>query len=209
MRIQCNCGKFQAELVAFPKGTPGRLMCYCDDCQCYLIHLGRTDLLDPSGGTEIIPVYPADLTIVSGADQLTCTQLAPNHIYRFSTKCCKSPVGNIRPGTPWFGVQRNMYAAKDPRLLEKTLGKIRARIMGKFAKGPVPPGTPDKMNFSAALSVLPFMLNGKLRGKDKPSAFFKADGTPLVSPKVLSKAEREELRKRWEASGPYQPAQDA
>lgn len=202
MQIQCNCGKFQAELATFPKDTPGRLMCYCDDCQSYLIHLGRADLLDPSGGTEVIPVYPADVTIMSGADQLVCTQLAPNHIYRFSTKCCNSPIGNTRPGMPWFGMQRNMFMARDPLLLDKALGKIRARIMGKFAKGPVPPGTPDKMNFFSALAVLPFMLKGKLRGKGKPSPFFTADWAPLVQPKVLSKKEREEIRKQWEAYSP-------
>lgn len=199
MRIQCECGKFQADLSAFPKGTPGRLLCYCDDCQAYLLHLGRTDLLDSSGGTEIIPVYPADVTIVSGVDQLKCTQLAPGHIYRFSTICCNSPVGNTRPGNAWLGLQRNMYTAKDPQLLEKTFGGIRARIMGKFAKGPIPPGTPAKMNLAAALPVLPFMLKGKLLGKGKPSPFFASDGTPVVKAKVLSQAEHEELVLRQRA----------
>jgi hypothetical protein len=59
MKIQCECGAFSATLNAFPKATPGRLVCYCDDCQSYLHHLGRADLLDANGGTEVIPAYPA------------------------------------------------------------------------------------------------------------------------------------------------------
>jgi hypothetical protein len=96
-----------------------------------------------------------------------------------------------------------MYTAGDPQLLDRTFGKIRARIMGKFAKGPVPPGTPDKVNFFSVIAILPFMLKGKLCSKGKPSPFFTANWTPLVQPKVLSKEEREELRKRWNA---YMPA---
>lgn len=202
MRIQCSCGQFQAELPRFPKATPGRLMCYCDDCQVFMIHLGRTDLLDSSGGTEIIPVYPSDYKIVSGADQLKCVQLAPGHLFRFSTKCCNSPVGNTRPGTSWLGVPRNMYTVKDPKFLENTFGGIRGRIFGKFAKGPVPPGTPQKMNLSAALPVLPFMLKGAFGGKGKPTPFFSADGKPAAPVKVLSKDERAQLQKQWEAFEP-------
>jgi hypothetical protein len=150
--------------------------------------LRRADLLDPSGGTEVIPVYPADVKIVSGAEELKGIQLGPNHVYRWSTKCCNSPVGNTRPGNPWFGVQRNMYTVKDPRLLEKTFGDIRARIMGKFATGPVPKGTPAKMSLSAALSVLPFMLKGKLGRKGTPSPFFDQDGEPAFPVTVAEKA---------------------
>ena len=73
MEIQCQCGKFRARLKAFPNGTPGRLVCYCDDCQSYLRHLKRTDLLDAHAGTEVIPAYPADVEILQGKEQLKCT----------------------------------------------------------------------------------------------------------------------------------------
>ena len=202
MRIQCTCGKFQVDLAAFPKSSPGRMVCYCDDCQAYMVHLGRTDLLDPAGGTEVIPLYPSDVTVVAGADQLLATQLAPNHVYRYSTKCCNSPVGNTRPGFSWLGMQRNLFTVKDPQLLDKTLGEVRARIMGKFAKGPVPKGTADKMNLSAAIAVIPFMLKGRLGNKGKTSPFFAADGAAVGESKVLTKLERADLMKRWSAWKP-------
>jgi hypothetical protein len=202
MRIQCKCGGFQAELADFPRRTPGRLMCYCDDCQKFLLHIGRADLLDAAGGTEIVPVYPADATIVSGAQHLACTRLSAKGMHRFSTTCCGSPVGNTRPGTAWLGVQSSMFLAKDPQLLDRVLGGVKARIMGKFAKGPVPPGTPDTMNLKAALPVVPFMLKGALGRKGKPSPFLQADGrTPIVAPKVLSEAAQAALHEAWRAAG--------
>lgn len=68
MNIQCECGKFRAELEKFPKNTPGRAICYCDDCQTYLHYLGRSDLLDSAGGTQIIPVYPSEMKVLQGLD---------------------------------------------------------------------------------------------------------------------------------------------
>lgn len=202
MRVQCQCGTFQAELTASPKNSPGRLVCYCDDCQMFMMQLGRTDLLCASGGTEIIPAYPADVRIVSGAEHLRCTQLSPKGMHRFSTTCCNSPVGNTSPGRAWLGIPRNMYTASDPQVLERTFGDIKARIMGKFAKGPTPPGTPAKMNLKAAIPVLPYIIKGALTRKGVPSPFF-PDGKAIVPPKVLSEGERADLRKRWEAIRSY------
>lgn len=199
MRIKCDCGRFQAELKAFPKATPGRLMCYCDDCQMYLMELGRTDLLDAAGGTEVIPAYPTDVEIVQGKEHLKCTRLSATGMQRWSTTCCNSPVANTRPGSSWLGVHRNMYTASDPGVLERALGEIKGRIMGKFAKGPTPPGTPAKMNLKAAIPVLPYMVKGALGGKGKTSPFLGKDGTPLATCRTLSETERKDLRKRWEA----------
>lgn len=190
MEIQCECGTFRARLKAFPKDTPGRLVCFCDDCQRYLNHLGRSDLLDENGGTEVIPAYPADVEFTQGAEHLKCTRLSPTGTFRFSTTCCNTPVANTRPGGPWAGIFRRMYTTRDPAMLDRTLGPVRSRIMGKFAKGTPPAGTPAKFDLKAIVSVMPFILKGKLLGKTKPSPFFGADGvTPVVVPTVLAEAQ--------------------
>jgi hypothetical protein len=196
MEIQCQCGKFRARLKAFPNGTPGRLVCYCDDCQSYLRYLKRTDLLDAHAGTEVIPAYPADVEIVQGQEQLKCTRLSPAGLYRFSAACCNTPIANLRPGAPWAGFMRCVYTAGgDAQALDRQLGPVRSRIMGQFAKGTPPAGTPSKFDLKALLSVMPFMLKGMLLGKAKPSPFFADDGvTPIVAPRVLTKAERQALR---------------
>lgn len=190
--IQCECGKFRAERQGFPQNTPGRLMCYCDDCQTYLHCLKRGDLLDANGGTEVIPVYPADLRILAGEEHVQCLRLSPKGMFRFFAACCNTPIGNTAPGSPWMGLLRCVH---DGKQLDEALGPIRARIMGAFAKGTPPPGTPKKIAFSSFAVVVPYMLKGLVFGKGKPSPFFPTDGkTPLAPPRVLGKEERNRAR---------------
>ena len=157
MEIQCECGKFRAEVQAFPKNTPGRLKCYCDDCQSYLHYLRRGDLLDENGGTEVIPAYPADVKILSGREHLNCTRLSDKGMFRYSTSCCNTPVANTRPNTPWLGFLRRVYTVVDADLLDRTFGPVRSSIMGRFAKGTPPAGTPKTFNMKAFVTVMPFI----------------------------------------------------
>lgn len=166
-------------------------MCYCDDCQAYMNYIKRPELLDANGGTEVIPAYPVDVKILSGPEQLRCTRLGPKGMFRFSTSCCNTPIGNTAPHRAWIGLHRRALTARDPHQLDQILGPIRARIMGEYAKGTPPPGTPKKMNFRGAIVVLPFILKGKFQNKAKTSPFFQEDGvTPIVPAHVLSEEEK-------------------
>jgi hypothetical protein len=190
MEIKCECGTFRAELSQFPKNTPGRLKCYCDDCQTYLHHLKRADLLDENGGTEIIPFYPADIKLLAGKDLVKCVRLHSGGMFRFSTTCCNTPIANTDPKRPWAGIHRRMY---DASKLETALGPVKTSIMGKFAKGTPPPGTPDKFDFNGMKIVMPYLLKGMLLGKSKGSPFFE-NGAAIVAPKVLTNEERQAAR---------------
>jgi hypothetical protein len=171
-------------------------MCYCDDCQKFLLQIGRADLLDAAGGTEIVPVYPADMQLVAGKEHLRCTRLTDKGMHRWSTTCCNAPVCNTQPGRAWLGMHRTMFSAAGPQFIERTLGGIRASIMGKFAWGPTPPGTPAKMDLKNALPVLPFILKGIVGGKAKPAPM------PEGPVHVLDAKEQEALQKKWsEAQG--------
>lgn len=193
MQIQCECGKFRAELTGFPKNTPGRLKCYCDDCQSFLHHLGRADLLDENGGSEVIPAYPAEFKVIAGKEFMRCTRLHATGMFRFSTACCNTPIANTDPKRPWAGIHRRMFTAKDPHQLDKTLGAIKSSVMGKYAKGQPPPGTPQKFDFKGIRAVMPFLLKGSLLGKAKGSPFFE-NGESIATPKVLSTEELRALR---------------
>src|ERR1044072_6456195 len=182
MKIQCECGKFQAQLKKFRKDTPGLLLYYCDDCQSYLHHLGRADLRDNNGGTEIIPAYPSNIEILAGKEHLKCTKIAPNGMFRFSTTCCNTPIGNTRLNTPWMGLLRRVY---DHKKLDQAFTSVKSSIMGRFAKGTPPKGTPATFDTKAFVTVMPFLLKGKLLKKSKGSPFFNEDGTPIVKPHVL------------------------
>ena len=197
MKIQCECGQFQAEILNFPANTPGRCVCYCDDCQTYLHYLGRSDLLDSAGGTEVIPVYPSDFKFLSGEKNLKITRLSPKGMFRFSTTCCNTPIANTTTSMPWAGVIDRAFKVKDTHLLEKQLGPVRSRVMGKFAVGPLPENASKTMGFKDAKVVMPFLLKGFLLGRKKPSPFFKDDGqTPITEPKILSLDERKSILNR-------------
>ncbi len=195
MEIQCECGKFRAELTKFPQNTPGRLKCYCDDCQTYLYFLKREDLLDDNGGTEIVPAYPADIQILAGKELIKCTRLSPKGMFRFSTTCCNTPIVNTDAKRPWAGIPGPMYTRKNPNQLSQALGPIKSSIMGKFGKGTLPPGTPATFDFKGMLTVLPFILKGQFFGKSKSSPFFE-NGNPIATPKILSLDERKAARHR-------------
>lgn len=189
MEIQCECGQFQAQLTKFPKETPGRLKCYCDDCQSFLHYLNRTDLLDANGGSEIIPVYPADFKILKGKDNLKCTRVVANGMFRYSTTCCNTPIANTDDKRPWVGVHRRMFTAKDANKLNQVFDKIGASILGKYGHGTLPEGTPQKFSLKGFALVMPFILKGVALGRKRPSPFF--NGTEsVVKPYILSEEER-------------------
>lgn len=197
MQIQCECGAFRAQLQNFPRNTPGRLACYCDDCQTFAHRLNRADLLDAAGGTEVIPVYPADLRIVAGREVLKCLRLSPGGLYRWYASCCNTPVANTKPGFPWVGLVHRVFTVQDAGYLDKTFGAIRSRIMGRYARSTPPSGTADKIDFKGFMTVFPFVAKGLLTGKAKRSPFFAEDGrTPIVPPIVLSLQERNAIRQR-------------
>lgn len=175
MIIQCDCGKFEAELTGFPKNSPGRLMCYCDDCQKYLDKINRKDLLDPYGGTEVLPVYPNEFKILKGKENLVCNKLSPNGLNRWSANCCNSPIGNIKEKFPWIGIFHNTFTVKDPNYLNN-LGVVRSRIMGKYKKGKPPFEVSDKLKLKDALVVLPFIIKGLLLKTYRNCPLFKEDG---------------------------------
>jgi hypothetical protein len=192
MEIQCDCGKFRAELTQFPKNTPGRLICYCDDCQAFLHYLKRGDLLNENGGTEIIPAYPADIKIIAGHEVVKCIRLHSKGMYRFFTSCCLTPIANTDPVRPWAGINRRMYVTKDPNRLDRELGPVKSSIMGKHAKGTPPAGTPQTFDFKGMVTVMPFIIKGKILGKAKPSPFFEK-GASIVEPKILTPDERSKI----------------
>jgi hypothetical protein len=186
MKIQCNCGKFKAEIKKFDGNTPGRLVCYCDDCQNYLKKLGREDILDPYGGTEIIPVYPNHLEILEGQEYLKCNILSEKGLNRWSVTCCNTPVANTMANFAWAGIPAVMYTNTASDCLKK-MGPIKSRIRGEFKKGNPPFKVSEKMGIKDALAVLPFILKGFMFRKFTHSPFFKSDRkTPIKKPFLLS-----------------------
>src|SRR5512138_1926635 len=68
--LRCRCGEVEGCLENAAPDTVNRVVCYCDDCQAYAHHLGRADLLDELGGTDVVQVAPASLAFHRGAERI-------------------------------------------------------------------------------------------------------------------------------------------
>jgi hypothetical protein len=73
--LQCRCGEVRGRLTGASPRTVNRMVCYCDDCQAFLHHLGRADLLDAHGGTDVVQVAPSSLSFQQGTARIACLRL--------------------------------------------------------------------------------------------------------------------------------------
>jgi uncharacterized protein DUF6151 len=194
--LRCRCGAVRGVARAAVPSKINHCFCYCDDCQAFAHHLGRADdVLDAHGGTEISQMSPANVTFTAGADKIAAIRLTQKGLVRWYASCCNTPIGNTMAasGVPFIGVVHAFIAAPSA-----ALGPIRGRGFAKSAKGgaaAVPKdGLPDLVMVARMVGKL---LRWRLRGDHKRWALFDAStGKPLVEPRVLDAAEREDLRRR-------------
>jgi hypothetical protein len=54
--LRCRCEEVRGSVSNASPRTVNRVVRYCDDCQAFAHQLGRADLLDRHGGTDIVQV---------------------------------------------------------------------------------------------------------------------------------------------------------
>ena len=109
VQVRCRCGEVVGVVTNASPQKVNRVICYCDDCQAFAHHLGRADLLNAQGGSDIVQVAPASLTFVKGQNRIAGVRLTPKGLFRWHTTCCNTPVGNtLGPAIP--------LSASPPRL---------------------------------------------------------------------------------------------
>ena len=195
MKIACACGEVVGEVTGLPNSSAGRFICYCDDCQSFAHRLGKPDVLDAQGGTEIAPIFPANVKIVKGGKRLSAVRLDANGLYRWFATCCRTPFGNTRPEMPWFGLIHSFVPKESLGEYQTNLGEVRGAMFGKFAHGEPIAGTPSTMSFGRFLQVLPFIAKGLLGRKTVPSPVFDPQSkAPLGPVETVQSEERSRLR---------------
>jgi hypothetical protein len=202
LALLCRCGAVRGIARDVTPSAVNHCFCYCDDCQAFAHFLGRPDeLLDAHGGSEIVQMSQASVRFTAGTDKIAAMRLTDKGLTRWFASCCRTPIGNTMSTSalPFIGVLRVFIDAS-----QAALGPIRGRGWAKSAKGgraAVPKdGLPDPIMVARVL----FKLAGwRLRGDHKRSALFDSvSGRPLAEARVLSAAEREDLRRRcaeWRA----------
>src|SRR5438034_9137168 len=110
VELRCRCGEVQGWLTNPSAQSVNRVICYCDDCQAFQYHLGRPDLLDVHGGTDIVQVAPAAFSFARGTDRIAGLRLAPKGLYRWYASCCKTPLGNtVSAAIPFVGIVAHAF----------------------------------------------------------------------------------------------------
>jgi hypothetical protein len=205
LTLRCRCGTVRGVARRVAPSTVNHCFCYCDDCQAFAHFLGRADdVLDAYGGTEITQMSQACVAFTAGADTVAAMRLSAKGMIRWYASCCGTPIGNTMPTSamPFLGVIKAFVNAP-----ATALGPIRGRGFTKSAKGgraAVPKdGLPEAVMIARVLAKI---LLWRLRGDHKRSPLLDAaTGKPVVEPRVLGEAEREELRRRcsrWRGETP-------
>jgi len=139
--LRCRCGEVVGVVSNASSQTVNRVVCYCDDCQAFAQQLGRADLLDAQGGSDIVQVAPASLTFVKGQDRIAGLRLTPKGLFRYHTTCCNTPVGNtLSPAIPFVGIVAQAFD-RDGQRADQVFGAPAGAIFGKCAIGEPPAGS--------------------------------------------------------------------
>lgn len=168
-------------------------MCYCSDCQAYARFLGREDVLEAQGGTDLYQMAPGRVRIDEGADKLRCVRLSDKGMFRWYCGECKTPVGNtLGARIPFVGMSKAMMDhAADGSDRDQVLGKPIAYMQTKFASGAgFPGGDHGASVFTFVARSAKLLAKWKLSGAGKPSPFFDDKRHPRATPQVLSAEER-------------------
>lgn len=185
IHLQCACGAVRGELDPLPRGN--HIVCCCDDCQAFAAFLGRDELLDRFGGTAVVQVAPAQVRVTAGAEHLALVRLSERGLHRWYASCCQTPIGNTMAGVPFIGVPVAFVTPGD----REALGPPAAYVQGRFAL--TPPPERALATGRAILRSVVLLLRTWLTGSARPSPFFQDDGSPRVTPRVLTPDERRAL----------------
>ena len=196
VELGCRCGQIHGWARGATMTGVNRAVCYCDDCQAFLHYLGRPDLLDDHGGTDVVQVPPSMIAFDQGLERIAGMRLSDKGMYRWYSSCCKTPLGNtMTPSVPFIGMPLEIFrGAADARRIDEIFGTPRVYVMGKFAIGGAPEGSTG-FPLGHIVHVLAKVLGWKFAGKSWPHPYFdKATRLPKFPVAILQQSEREALR---------------
>jgi Family of unknown function (DUF6151) len=187
--LRCRCGTLKGYVDT--SKPVNRAVCYCKDCQAFAHYLGRpSEILDSSGGTDVIQTVPAKVTFTQGRETLACMRLSEKGLVRWYASCCNTPIGNTAANyrLSFVGLIHNCLEAP-PASLNDSFGPVRMWSFTKTAKAKID-ASPFGM-LPGILRIFAMILRARLNGAYQRTPFFNANtGIPIVNPKILSQSER-------------------
>jgi hypothetical protein len=193
--LRCRCGQVRGVANEVAPDAGFRFVCYCHDCQAFARFLGRPDVLDAAGGTDIFQMPTGRVKLTAGTGAVRCLHFS-GKVFRWYTDCCRTPIGNTAgPRFPVVGLIHSfMSHDADGRSRDEVLGAPRCRIYERTAIGPLPPNAPAPPSFSLFALRTSRLLGWWLGGLGRPNPFFDAHTrAPLSAPRALTPIERTAL----------------
>jgi hypothetical protein len=174
MELRCRCGEVAGVVTNASPRTVNRVVCYCDDCQAFVHQLGRADLLNTQGGSDIVQVAPASLTFVKGQERIAGVRLTPKGLFRYHTTCCNTPVGNtLSPAIPFVGILVRAFGT-DRQRTDQVFGAPGGEIFGKCAIGQPPAGSSPGLNLPLLLRAIAKVLGWRTDGPGLAASLLQA-----------------------------------
>jgi hypothetical protein len=194
--LRCRCGRVRGIARDVAPSAGFRFVCYCRDCQAFTRFLGRLDVLDAAGGTDIFHLAAGRVTLAAGADAVRCVRFS-SKVFRCYADCCRSPLANTAAGPRFPAValiHSFMDHAADGRSRDEALGPPLCRIYQRSATGPLPPNAPAPSALRLFALRASRLIGWWWRGLGRPHPFFdQRTNAPLAVPRVLTPSERAEL----------------
>jgi hypothetical protein len=193
--LRCRCGRVRGIASGIEPSAGFRFVCYCGDCQAFARFLGRPDVLDAAGGTDIFQMPGGRVKLTAGMDAVRCLRFSPN-VFRWYAACCGTPIANT--GGPRFPVIALIHSfmsdPADARSRDEMLGPPLCGIYEASATGPLPANPPAPPRIALFALRASRIFRWWWRGLGRPTPFFD-DRTkaPLSAPRVLTRSERAAL----------------
>lgn len=193
--LRCACGTIRGTALAAAPSTGNHAICYCNDCQAFARFLGRPDITDEQGGTDIFQMAPGRVRITAGADALACVRLSHKGLHRWYCRDCRTPIGNtVSARVPFVGlIHTFMELPAGGRGPAELLGEPIVHGFKKYATGRIPPHPNDISTLRFFARSARLMATWLLTGVASPSPFFAKNGVPRSAPQVLTPEQRRDL----------------
>ena len=189
--LSCACGTLKGVV----RQGKGRGICYCRDCQAFARFLGRpAEILDTSGGTDVVATLARYVTIAEGHQALACMSLGPRGLQRWYARCCNTPIGNTLRDRrlPYVGLVHSCLDSTGQDL-DDAFGPARMRVNTDSAIGTPKPGATPLRAALAIARIGTALAAARISGGYRRTPFFDASGEPVVQPTVLTREERVSL----------------
>lgn len=170
LAVGCKCGQVQAAAERLSSKTVNRVICYCSDCQAFARHLGRSELLDTWGGSDIVQLPAACLRLIAGHDNIVGMKMSSKPTIRWYAKCCRFPLANMSSSkSPALGVLAASFHEALGQLDDR-LGRPIGNIHGQEATVQRP-SLGAGIGLTIFLSAVPKVLLWAATGRGKPNPF--------------------------------------